>query len=185
VRAFVEVDQTVGMKCLDAGLALKEVFKNRCHVQICASAQDPIYIKDDGAKKMLHHIEAATGRKDVDVIGSTPYVEKTQENLHANIEWMIGLALKYSLHFDFHLDYNLDTKNEPSVYHVIQELGKANRRNQRVVTLGHCTRLTLFSATEWRELRDRIGELPFSFVGLPTSDIFMMGRLHEEEGRGE
>jgi hypothetical protein len=131
------------MKCLDTGLALKKEFKNRCHVQICAFAQDPIYIKDDGVKKMLHLMEEAAGRKGVDVIGSTPYVEKTTLTpLHANIEWMIGLALKYSLHLDFHLDYNLDTKNEPSVYHVIQELGKANWRNQRVVTLGHCTRLT-------------------------------------------
>jgi hypothetical protein len=91
---------------------------------------------------MLHLMEEAAGRKGVDVIESTPYVEKTLENLHANIEWMIGLALKYSLHLDFHLDYNLDTENEPSVYHVIQELGKANWRNQRVITLGHCTQLT-------------------------------------------
>lgn len=45
---------------------------------------------------------------------------------HANIEWMIGIAMKYSLHLDFHLDYNLDAKIEPSVHHVIQELGKAN-----------------------------------------------------------
>jgi hypothetical protein len=62
---------------------------------------------------------------------------------------MVGLARKYSLHLDFHLDYNLDAKTEPSVYHVIQELKKANWTDQRVVTLGHCTRLTL-SATEWQ-----------------------------------
>ena len=105
-----------------------------------------------------------------------PYVEKILAYQHANSEWMIGIAMKYSLHLDFHLDYNLDAKIEPSVHHVIQELGKANWTNQRVVTLGHCTRLTLFSATEWQELRERIGELPMSFVGLPTSDVFMMGR---------
>jgi len=184
MRAFVEVDQTVGMKCLDAGIGLREEFKDRCHVQICAFAQDPIYSQDDGGKEMLHLIEDTAGRK-VNVIGSTPYVENALVNQHANIEWMIGLALKYSLHLDFHLDYNLDVKNEPSVYHVIQELGKANWTSKRVVTLGHCTWLTLFSATEWQEPRDRIGEPPISFVGLPTSDVFMMGRPHEEAGGGE
>jgi len=185
MRAFVEVDQTVGMKCLDAGLALKEEFKDRCRIQICAFAQDPIYSQDDGGKEMLHLMEEAACRKGVDVIGSTPYVDKTLANQHANIKWTIGLAIKYSLHLDFHLDYNLDPKIEPSVYHVIQELEKANWTSQRVVTLGHCTRLTLFSATEWRKLRDRIGELPISFIGLPTSDVFMMGRPHEEAGGGE
>jgi hypothetical protein len=185
MRAFVEVDQTVGMKCLDAGLALKEEFKDKCHVQICAFAQDPIYSQNDGGKEMLYLVEEAASREGVDVIGSTPYVERTLAKQHANIEWMISLALKRSLHLDFHLDYNLDAKNEPSVYHVIQELVKANWRNQRVVTLGHCTRLTLFSAIEWQELRDRIGGLPISFVGLPTSDMFMMGRPDEEAGGGE
>jgi hypothetical protein len=134
---------------------------------------------------MFHLVEEAAGRKGVDVIGSMPYVEKTLANQHANIEWMVRLALKYSLHLDFHLDYNLDAKIEPSIYYVIQELGKASWTNQRVVALGHCTRLTLFISTKWQELRDRIGELPISFVGLPTSDVFMMGRPHEEAGGGE
>jgi len=184
MRAFVEVDHSVGMKCLDAGLALKKEFKNRCYVQLCAFAQDPLYSQDDGGKGMLHLIEEAATRKGIEVIGRTPYVGKTPENQHANIEWMVGLDRKYSLHLDFHLDYNLDAKIEPSVYHVIQELKKANWTNQRVVTLGHCTRLTL-SATKWQGLRDRIIELPISFVGLPTSDVFMMGGPDEEAGGGE
>lgn len=185
MRAFVEVDDSVGMKCLDAGLALKEEFRTRCHIQLCAFAQDPIYSQDDGGKQMVLLMEGAAARKGVAVIGSTPYVERTPENQLQNIAWMIQLARKYSLHLDFHLDYNLDSKIEPSVVHVIQELEKINWTNERVVTLGHCTRLTLFTAAEWRGLREMIGELPVSFVGLPTSDVFMMGRPNEESGGGE
>ena len=55
-------------------------------------------------------MEEAVSREGVDVIESTPYVEKTLPNQHANIEWMIGLATKYTLHLDFHLDYNLMQK---------------------------------------------------------------------------
>ncbi len=185
MRAFVEVDSTVGMKCLDAGLILKEEFKDRCYVQICAFAQDPICSQNDGGKEMMHLIEEAAARKGVDVVGSTPYVERTPENQHANIVWTIRLARKYSLHLDFHLDYNLDAKIEPFVYDVIQELERAKWTSQRVVTLGHCTRLTLFSAIEWQVLHNRIAELPVSFVGLPTSDVFMMGRPGEDAGGGE
>jgi hypothetical protein len=164
---------------------LKEEFRQKCFVQICAFAQDPIYSYEDGGKQMIQLMEEAAARTGVDVIGSTPYVEKTLGKRHANIERMITLAMKYSLHLDFHLDYNLDPKDEPSVYHVIQQLEKAHWRNQRVVTLGHCTRLTMLTATEWQELRRQIGKHPISFIGLPTSDRFMMARPDIQAGGGE
>jgi cytosine/adenosine deaminase-related metal-dependent hydrolase len=76
MRAFVKVDKTAGTKCLDAGLALKKEFKDRCHVQICSFAQDPIYSQDDCGKEMLHLMEEAACQKGVDVKGSTPCVAK-------------------------------------------------------------------------------------------------------------
>ena len=38
---------------------------------------------------------------------------------------------------------------------------------------------------QWHGLRDRIGDLPITFVGLPTSDLFMMGRPFISEGGGD
>lgn len=66
MRAFVEVDQGVGMKCLDAGLALKEEFKKRCHVQLCVFAQDPIFSYEDGGDAMRRLLEEAIRRKGVE-----------------------------------------------------------------------------------------------------------------------
>jgi len=66
MRAFVEVDKTVGMKCLDAGLALKEQFKDRCYVQICVFAQDPIFNYDDGGRAMRAMLEEAVQRSGVE-----------------------------------------------------------------------------------------------------------------------
>jgi cytosine/adenosine deaminase-related metal-dependent hydrolase len=59
MRAFVEVDQAVGMKCLVAGLALKEEFHARCYIQICAFAQDPIFSYEDGGEAMRSLLETA------------------------------------------------------------------------------------------------------------------------------
>jgi hypothetical protein len=133
----------------------------------CAFAQDPIYYScGDGGKQMVQLIEGAAARKGVDIVGCTPYVEKTLSNQRANIEWMVSLALKHSLHLDFHPNHNLDAKNEPSVYHVIQELRKANW-SQRAVTLGHYTRLTMFTATERQELRSRTGTFQFLSLDFP------------------
>lgn len=185
MRAFVEVDAVVGLKCLEAGLELKAEFRDRCFVQICAFAQDPIFSQPDGGEEMCELMRTAAYQGGVDVVGSTPYVEKTPEAQRLNVEWMIALALKHELHLDYHLDYNLDPKTMPLVYHVISELNQARWPSQRNVTLGHCTRLTLFTAEEWHQLRKKIGDLPLSFVGLPTSDLFMMGRADETSGGGE
>jgi hypothetical protein len=66
MRAFVEVDQGVGMKCLEAGLALKEEFLGRCYVQICVFAQDPIFSYDDGGEAMMRLLETAVGKPGVE-----------------------------------------------------------------------------------------------------------------------
>lgn len=41
--------------------------------------------------------------------------------------------------------------------------------------LGHCTRLTLFTNEEWTQIAHLIksNDLPVTFVGLPTSDLYM------------
>lgn len=180
IRAFVEVDAVVGTKCLDAGLELKEAVAKTCAVQICTFAQVPIFSSsqgdDDGSVARRLLLEAVA-KDDVEVIGSTPYVESDREKQKKNIEWIIDLAIEQKVHLDFHLDYNLDPSLEAMVWHVVKALQAKswNLTNAgKTIVLGHCTRLSLFKDAEWKQLKAEIGDLPVSFVGLPTSDLFMM-----------
>lgn len=192
MRAFVEVDSTVNFKCLDAGLTLKENFQNRCHVQICVFAQDPIFSHEDGGKKMRELLEEAVTRPGVEVFGSTPYVEEGGEaSLQVkNIEYAIGIARRYNLHLDFHIDYNLDPKTDIFILKALNALHTSDwpsdpaKSEFRTIVFGHATRLTLFSQDEWRNLATKIGDLPVSFVGLPMSDIYMMGKPGDDTGGG-
>jgi hypothetical protein len=188
MRAFVEVDKVVGMLCLQVGLELKIEFESRCHVQICAFAQDPIFSYLDGGEEMRKLMKLAAQLPGVDALGSTPYVEKSQANERDNIKWMVDLAVEHRKHLDFHLDYNLDEDKNPSIRIVIELLKQVclggNWPNASVVTLGHCTRLTLLDLDGWKELRDSVRGLPIHFVGLPTSDLFMMGRPEPQKGGG-
>ncbi len=61
---------------------------------------------------------------------------------------------------------------------VLKEQRWPELNKSKVVTLGHCTRLSLFPPYAVRNLRDEIkaSNLPVHFVGLPTSDLYMMGR---------
>ena len=179
MRAFIEVDEVARMQSLHAGTKLKKEFKDRCCIQICAFAQLAVF--DDSVRHERRElIEEAIMNDAVEVIGVTPYVEDSLEKMKQCVSWAIQLALKQKLHLDFHLDYNLDAEQEPLVWNVIQELKQQrwaeNALPTQKICLGHCTRLTLFSEDEWTRLADEIGSLPISFVGLPTSDLFMMGR---------
>ena len=220
-RCFVEVDHVTGHQALEVGLDLKKRFEGKVRVQICAFAQDPIFSTEHGEENRglledalekyaagsqteVNVESTATGSADVgshreiEVLGSTPYVETSREASIKNIEWAITTAQRYNLHLDFHLDYNLDESKKPEdlmIWQVIRLLkerkwptqsrartthgGEGGTKKQlKTIVLGHCTALTLFSHAKLMELSAQIHEsgLPIYFVGLPTSDLYMMGR---------
>lgn len=180
MRAFVEVDGVVQSKCLDAGLKLKEEFRDRCEVQICAFAQLPLFSGDDEGDLIRKLMSEAAEREAVDVLGSTPYVEQDEAKSKLNVRWITSLALTTSRHLDLHLDYFLDESKQPLVFTVLDILKDCKwvERTDKQITLGHCTRLTHFRDSDWLHLKREIADtrLPVSFVGLPTSDLFIMGK---------
>ncbi|KAF1952431.1 cytosine deaminase protein-like protein [Byssothecium circinans] len=184
MRAFVEVDGGVQFKCLDAGLQLKEEFEHRCEVQICAFAQLPLFSGADGGDEVRKLMTAAAQEEGVDVLGSTPYVEADQAKQKMNVRWIASLALTHAKHLDLHLDYFLEEDKQPLVWSVLDIVKDRNWmvREGKHITLGHCTRLTRFKEQEWARLRQSVNDLPISFVGLPTSDLFMMRTAEGRRG---
>ncbi|KAJ5874207.1 uncharacterized protein N7529_002637 [Penicillium soppii] len=177
MRAFVEVDHTVQHTCLEAAATLKNQWAESCNIQIVCFAQDPIFSTEFADQNMALLEDALAQYPQIEVIGTTPYVESDTPAAKRNIEWAIDRALVSNKHVDFHLDYNLDSSKEPLVWHVLQTLKDRDWavRSAKRVMLGHCSRLTLLTDAEWARLAADIHEnnLPVSFVGLPTSDIYM------------
>lgn len=230
MRAFVEVDRGVGFTCLDAAIELKKYFRGFCEIQICAFAQDPICTGPHAAANM-QLMKDAVAHECVDVVGSTPYVEDSDEAVSENYNWSLEMASRHKKHLDLHLDYHLDQKRKPVAPYVIQRASEYDwgqeQDKMKSMVLGHCTRLTQYSGAEWHsmyishefphsirkaydtrlcvlstslnsyydyadlifslDLKACIAALntPVSFVGLPTSDLFMMGKPNEHEGGGE
>lgn len=188
MRAFVEVDEVVGLKCVQAAIRLKKQYCEICEIQICAFAQLSLFAGEDGGKKRRELMEEALALPEVEVIGSTPYVEEEQDTMRKNISWTIAHALSLQKHLDFHLDYNLTPDEQPMIWYVMEELRRQSWKGEAgrdmTICLGHCTRLTLFKPSEWQRVRRETEEFPVSFIGLPTSDIFIMGRPEESEGGG-
>lgn len=173
MRAFVEVDGDVMFKCLDAGLALKKEFSKRCDIQICAFAQLPLFSGKDDGEIVRKLMQEASERDGVDVVGSTPYVEDDTAKEKQNIDWITSLAMKAGKYLDLHLDYHLDPRKDASIWTVLDSVNSERwgEKKGKEITLGHCTRLTYFKHEEWKQLKEAVGRLPVSFVGLPTSDL--------------
>jgi cytosine/adenosine deaminase-related metal-dependent hydrolase len=184
MRAFVEVDGGVQLKCLEAGLQLRQEFRDRCEVQICAFAQLPLFSGADNGEEVRKLMTVAAGKEGVDVLGSTPYVEQDGTRQKQNVEWISSLALNQDTFLDLHLDYFLEEDKQPLIWSVLDVLKEKKwvERKGKQITLGHCTRLTRFNDDEWNRLKQCIGNLPVSFVGLPTSDLFMMRTAENVRG---
>lgn len=188
-RTFVEVDHVVKFKTLETAIKLKRDFEHLIDVQICLFAQDPIFSTEHGDENRRLLLEAlAKFSDDIAALGTTPYVEQgadASEEMkaeHSNIEWAIDTAIERGLHLDFHLDYNLDSTKQSSVFKVISHLRKsdwvASAKPGKTIVIGHCTQLTSRDGAldQLSSLINETPQLPIHFVGLPTSDLFMMGR---------
>lgn len=180
MRAFVEVDTTVGFACLDMGLQLAKEWAEVCHIQIVAFAQEALYESATSTEPGPNYslLCEAVSRPGVSVVGSAPWVEPNHTRALKNIEYILSLAELHNLHADFHLDYNLDPNAIPMVWNVLQQMRQRSwsRFGGKLVTIGHATRLGLFSSGEWAELKRATDILPLEIVALPQSDVYMMGR---------
>jgi hypothetical protein len=158
-------------------------------------AQEPLFSVSgsDLPNANLELLDAAAAEfGEVSVVGSAPYVEPTLTQAKRNIYCIIDLAIKFQLHVDFHLDFNIDGSSEPLIYYVIEKLRQSDWNNvnrdgnekPRRVTICHATRLQLFTPAQWRNLKSQVDDLPIMIVGLPQSDIYMMGRDYKRKPFG-
>lgn len=166
--------------------------------------QDPLFesVEDDtmGPNASIFTDVLRQHSHSISAVGSAPYVERTRTQQMANIRFILDLAIQHNLHADFHLDYDLkphfntsdtnttgndnetqpDENGEPLTYYLIEYLHSINwtkRMKEKTILIGHATRLSrLTTRSQLSSLRARIGDLPVHFVGLPQSDLYMMGR---------
>lgn len=187
----VQVDPTVSLKCLHAGLKLQRAFAASCSLQLVAFAQDPFFypsspITEASISALFDSVidlHLSTSSRPLSAIGSAPYVEASRDAALRNISLVFALAKRAQVDVDFHLDYDLDPLTEPLVWDVLR-LAKVAvnqwdvRGRLRRITLGHCTKLSLFNDAELdrlvHELEGFDGQV--HFVALPPSDMFMQGR---------
>lgn len=152
-------------------------------------AQEPLFDAPGDTKPGQNFmlLEKALSRGGISVVGSTPYVEPTVEQARLNIALIMEAADRYDTHVDFHLDYNLDPNTEPLIYEVISQaknnISKWGSKRSHI-TIGHATRLQLFTPAQWNDLSEAIATLSITLVALPQSDMYMQGKGDKDRPLG-
>lgn len=95
VRSFIDVDSTVGLKCLEAALAIKKEFSGKCDLIIVSQTLEGV-VKPESR----HWIEQAAPL--VDVIGGLPSYDRPRAAEHLDI--IFELAKRYDKPVDVHID---------------------------------------------------------------------------------
>jgi len=98
-RTNIDVDNTVGMMCIEAALEVKEKYKDKIDIQICSQVLE-------GAvdKKAQEWILKAIPY--VDVLGGLPSKDRPNESEH--LDFIFETAKKYGKTVDVHIDQNND-----------------------------------------------------------------------------
>lgn len=90
VRAFVDVDPVVGLKCLRAALTLKEELRGLLELQVVAFPQEGL--SDDPEKAELLWRAAELG---ADAVGAIPWYEQTPEDSLRHIDAVFEVAKSF------------------------------------------------------------------------------------------
>jgi len=98
-RTNIDVDNTVGMMCIEAALEVKEKYASQIEIQICSQVLE-------GAlnKSAQEWIEKAAPY--VDVLGGLPSRDRPKQSEH--LDYIFEMAKKHKKTVDVHIDQNND-----------------------------------------------------------------------------
>jgi cytosine/adenosine deaminase-related metal-dependent hydrolase len=98
-RTNIDVDNTVGLKCVEAALEVKEKYKDKIELQLVSQVLEGALTPESRA-----WIEKAAPL--VDVLGGLPSRERPRQAEHLDV--IFEMAKKYNKHVDVHIDQNND-----------------------------------------------------------------------------
>eukprot|EP00747_Dinoflagellata_sp_TGD_P179059 gnl/TRDRNA2_/TRDRNA2_29210_c0_seq1.p1 gnl/TRDRNA2_/TRDRNA2_29210_c0~~gnl/TRDRNA2_/TRDRNA2_29210_c0_seq1.p1 ORF type:complete len:424 (-),score=90.35 gnl/TRDRNA2_/TRDRNA2_29210_c0_seq1:33-1304(-) len=170
MRSHAEVDPEVGLRAVEALLALKAEYAWAIDLQVAAFAQERIV---DGGALLREALSMGC-----DIVGSAPYCDSDPAQ---NIRLIFEIAREFDVNVDFHLDYHLGSEKPSYLQNVLEETVRNNYEHR--VCLGHCTALSSLSPAALAETAERLVTAGVSVLALPASDVYMMARGDQQDRR--
>jgi len=98
-RTNIDVDNTVGMKCIEAALEVKEKYKDKIDIQICSQVLEGALTPE--AQSWIEKVAPM-----IDVLGGLPSRDRPHQEAH--MEFLFDVAKRFNKTLDVHIDQNND-----------------------------------------------------------------------------
>lgn len=89
IQAFVDLDEAAGLKGFEAVQGVRAEYEGRIALQVVAFPQDGL-VRDPRARELCEHAVA----HGADVVGGIPWIEFTDEDAQAHVDWACELAAR-------------------------------------------------------------------------------------------
>jgi cytosine deaminase len=172
MRSHVEIDPIVGLKGLEALVALKREYAPAIDLQLCAFAQEGI-LSSPGTEALL---EQALG-SGADLIGGCPY---NDTDAHAQIDIVFRLAREFDVDVDFHIDF-FDEPEHMDVLYVAEQAVRFGWQGR--VAVGHASELAGLSPDAFHRAAATLKDAGIGVIILPATDLYLMGRRDDRHVR--
>ena len=160
IKTFVDADSVVGQKCIDAGLLIKEKYKNIVKIDLAIQPLEGL----ENIDSRKNFIEAC---KKADVIGGLP----DRDSSHAShIDLLFDLAKTLNKPVDIHVGQN----NRPDEKETELVLDKIEEHSlKQKVNLVHCISLASQEESYIRQQAKRMLKNNVSVIVCPSAAISM------------
>lgn len=160
IRTFVDADSIVNQKCIDAGVKLKEKYKDKIKIDLAIQPLEGLEDK----KSRDNFIKAC---KKADFIGGLPDRDSSHKR---HIEMLFDLAIELDKPVDIHVGQNnLPTEKETELVLDIMESYNLKQK----VSLIHCISLACQESPYIMYQAERMKDLNVTVIVCPSAAISM------------
>lgn len=170
IRTHVDIGEDIGLRALEAVLAVRTEVAAFCAVQVVAFSATPLTGVAGAAHRALLREALACG---ADAVGACPGLDPDPAG---SIDACLAVAAQYAVPVDLHIDEWLHP--DPCTLALLADAVLATRFPYAVVA-SHCVSLAMMAPTRIKEIADRVAAAGIAVACLPQTNLYLQGREHE------
>ncbi|MFC7241741.1 amidohydrolase family protein [Catellatospora aurea] len=170
VRTHADLGEGIGLRALQAVLAVRDAAAGRCAVQVTAFAAVPLTGAAGAANRALLAEALAAG---ADAVGACPGLDPDPAGC---IAICLDLAARHGVPVDLHIDEWLHP--EPCSLELLADAVVATGFPHGVLA-GHCVSLGMMDPERAGPLADKVARAGIAVACLPQTNLYLQGRDHD------
>ena len=166
LRTHADVDNSWGLRSVEALLGVREAFRGVLDIQVVAFPTGYMDVLDgEGLEKLRRALEMGA-----DLVGGLPTLSNDPAR---HCDRLLALARE----FDRDVDMHVDESGDPNDLAIV-ELCRATRRHnwEGRVTAGHLCSLEAVEPAKANEVIGQIADAGITVVSLPSCNLYLQGR---------